>query len=275
MLQLNPSETHKINRILRDWADNTTYYVRAKIYDAETRTLVDTINLTDNGSRWFSGEWKVPHDNIFGNGVRYVIVTEVYTDSGYTTRSENHLDEVEDVLVQQRWNPTVAFSGGGDYDNKTLMREIRGVLEEYAKKDEPDPDAPVPEPLEVKISRLLDTHTAKVLGAVEGVEKKVSKIPTKSPKDPEKVDLQPIIAAFASLADMVRKIPTSHKEVDLSPVIAEFARMLHMTKSELIDQIATFGSKELTLSFGESPEEVKRKGRRAYLEGLKVKHGIK
>lgn len=129
MFTLNPGETFVINRILKDHTDATTYYVRAVVYDATTRAALNTLSLTDNGNRWFSVSYKVPWDNTFSRGRRILIITSVYTDSGYTTKSNNHGDESEEYLVQQRWDPAFQGVGGGSsIDEATLKRIFSEVI---------------------------------------------------------------------------------------------------------------------------------------------------
>lgn len=110
-MQLNPSENFIIARQLEDSADMNTYFIRAVIKDANNSTI-ETIDLTDRGSQFFSESWQVCSDTT-GNGRWITIQTYVYTDAGYTTLSTLYGVRLDSYLVQQRSNAGLALGGGG------------------------------------------------------------------------------------------------------------------------------------------------------------------
>ena len=140
MIQLRPSEQFTIVRQLDDPFDTTTYYVRAVVRNLSDDSVLETINLTDNGSQRFSKAWSVVSDNT-GDGRWISITTTVYTNSGYTTKSESYREQAETYLVQERWNPFKhrnLFGGGADVDYKRIRKIITEELsnahiEEFAK----------------------------------------------------------------------------------------------------------------------------------------------
>ena len=81
---LLPGTSHFITWQKQNLLDTATYYVRAVIRDVSTNSILDTINLTDQGSsQRFSGTWDVVQDPT-GLGREISIVKTIYEDSGYT-----------------------------------------------------------------------------------------------------------------------------------------------------------------------------------------------
>lgn len=129
-MQLKPREYFTIARGLTDHTDSNTYYVRAVIRNARTDELLDTVNLTDQGNRRFSYPWQVPADTS-GEGFYILITTTVYSDSGYTSKSDLYREEFSTYLVADRMNPNLGVGGGGaDIDYK----KVRKIIEEELKK---------------------------------------------------------------------------------------------------------------------------------------------
>ena len=77
MIQLRPTETFTIVRVLGDTVDTATYFVQAIIRNSNTGKIIDTINLTDKGNRRFTGNWEVAAD-VSGEGFYIDITTTVY-----------------------------------------------------------------------------------------------------------------------------------------------------------------------------------------------------
>lgn len=123
-MQLEPREFFTIARQIADHTDSTTYFVRAVVRNARTDALLETVDLTDQGSQRFSKEYQVPADTS-GLGFYISITSSVYTDSGFTTKSENYGDEANIYLVQQR-NQNL---GGGHsvFTDFGKMKEILDV----------------------------------------------------------------------------------------------------------------------------------------------------
>lgn len=134
MIQLHPKETFTIVRQIEDHTDSGTYYVQAVVRNAKTDALLSTINLDDKGNRRFSKTYIVPADPS-GEGVWITILTSVYTDSGYTTKSQNYADKMESYLVQARpvFNPNYPAPTGPDIDysriDKIVAKHVAKALE--------------------------------------------------------------------------------------------------------------------------------------------------
>lgn len=126
---LQPQEYFTVVRQIGDPNDSNTYFVRAVIRNARTDAVIETINLTDRGSRRFSLPWQVPADPS-GQGFYISVLTTVYTDSGYTTKSDIYSEEMESYLVDNRFR-NLGGGGGGDDVNYT---KIRAIFEETIQK---------------------------------------------------------------------------------------------------------------------------------------------
>lgn len=180
-MHLNPREIFTVVRQIEDHTDNSTYYVRAVIRNAKTDALITTINLTDQGSRRFSGPFKVPAD-VSGQGFWVSILTSIYTDAGYTTKSPNYGDKMDTYLVQDRlpFNPNypVPVGGGSDIDYKRIRKIVEEVVDGL---DIPKPkDVVIPK---VDIAGPLEAHSARIIAAIDAKKIPASVDHTKAIKD--------------------------------------------------------------------------------------------
>ncbi len=133
MISLQPQTTYQIVRQLPDPSDSTTYYVQAKIRRCVDDTVLQTINLTDLGSRRFKGSYTVPADSS-GVGFYIDITTTVYTDSGYTTKSTTYSEELEQYLVWDRVTKLGGGGGGGsDIDYKKIQKMLDLIKTDFPK----------------------------------------------------------------------------------------------------------------------------------------------
>lgn len=231
-MQLIPGRTFTIVRQLNNPFITDTFYVRAVIRDAYTDDILETLDLTDKTGQRFKGDWRVPVDPL-GLGKFISIVTSVYSDSGYTTKSENYGDEENTYLVAEL-NQSVG-KGGGRETNYTRIREI--MKEEIAGIQFPK----VPEQIEPKE---VPMRWDEVISMLKEIESKIAAIPT------EKNDDAPILS---KLGEVIKAI--SDKEVtpatDLSPVLDklvedndtneinhdEMKAMLAAQSKEIIDSV--------------------------------------
>lgn len=133
---IQPKEYFPIARILTDHTDSSTYYVQAVVRNAKTAALIETVNLTDHGTRLFSYNWQAPVDTS-GQGLFITITTAVYTDSGYSNRSDNYGDELSNYLVLDRFktvqaiaNQVSALVGGAGSDGSIEYEKIRKIVRE-------------------------------------------------------------------------------------------------------------------------------------------------
>lgn len=117
-MQLAPGEKFAIVRQLPDPNDSATYYVQAVVRDAHTDALLESVSLTDRGSRRFSALWNVYSKK--NDGFYISITTTVYTDAGYTTKSDIYSEESETYLIERR----DYHSGGSSGIGANKVREI-------------------------------------------------------------------------------------------------------------------------------------------------------
>ena len=145
MHQLSPQEAFPIVYVLADPNDTATYYVRSVMRNSATGAIIQIsganfVNLTDGGSRRFSKTIQAPNDS-GGQGFWIDITTTVYTDSAYTTKSENYFEQLDKYLVQQRLTTAMGFGGGSlsrtdvadehKFDLKELKKALKEVLDEF------------------------------------------------------------------------------------------------------------------------------------------------
>lgn len=195
---LHTAANFTVVRQIANHTDSTTYYVRAVIRNAYTDVILATLDLEDKGDQRFKKDWKVPNDPS-GEGFYVSIVTSVYSDSNYTTKSENYGDEENTYLVEDRVLAGRG-AGGGGADSRTVRRILKEELENFA-----------PEP--VKLPSFPKDRTDEVLKQIKELAVSLK------PEKPEKVDLFPIQSALLELYRAIDK-----KEVtpatDLAPVLA-------------------------------------------------------
>ena len=161
MINLRPTETFVIARQIDDPKDTNTYYVQAKVRNAGTDELLKTVNLTDNGSQRFRGDYEIPAD-ISGLGFFITITSRIYTDSGYTTESELYGVEEREYLIQERWNASIGGHGGGG-GSDVSYKKIRNIFEEELKK------LIFPEQKDVDLS-IIGMSTQNIIEAIKNIE---------------------------------------------------------------------------------------------------------
>lgn len=207
---LKPNEIFPIVRQLNDPNDSGTYYVQAKVRNAETDALLATVNLSDKGNQRFTYQYTVPADTS-GEGFYIDIETIVYTNSGYTTIAEVYGRENRDYLVQERQVPP--FGGGG---GDVSYQKIRTVLQEEIKgaKGKDVDLSSIETRLEaiesrlngIKIPEYKQTDISAVIEAVRGAQREIQgsikAIP--APKEAEPIDFEPIIKTVRDIGEEVK-----------------------------------------------------------------------
>lgn len=194
---LRPQTTFTIVRQIEDHTDPATYYVRAVIRNAYSDTIIATVNLNDKGSQRFTYNWTVPNDP--GNGLWVSIITSVYTDSGYTTKSPSYGDHANTYLVERLrisggggtgWAPTKAYY-------KEIADALRGALAEIPER----------EPVQFDTSRL---------------EKAIQSVASMILPMTKRDDVAQLKVAIANLE---RALTKPSKDVDMSPVFRAIDQM--------------------------------------------------
>lgn len=275
MSQLSPNENYPIFHGIINHLDTNTYYVRTVIYDSDYNLLA-TVDLEDQGSQNFLKLWKVPYDNVFQRGKFILLVTSVYTDSGYTTKSANYGDEFETHLVQERWDMAkIASIGGGDAVNYKKLREI--VKEEIAKQEHPvqkeidvkglvetitdNVSALIPEQKdfpEIPEVDLMPLQLAlgNVIKGIEGVSKDLNNRPQF-----EKTDLSQVTESLKILKELAQR--PEFKDVDLTKVFDD----LNDLKQILLKDMKVF-------KVVEERNEEKQDLKKSLIKTLRSKHNV-
>lgn len=212
-MRLIPSRTFTVVRQIGNHTDTGTYYVRAVVRNAYTDDILATLDLTDKGGQRFKKDWQVPPETS-GLGGFISIVTSVYIDSGYTTKSENYADEENTYL----WAELETGGGGGGFrgytgpDASDIRRIVREEIEKIPKVEIP----PFPEPEKVEM------RWDEVMGALSNIRSAI--------KEPEKVDMTPILEAVSRAEQAI-----TSKEVtpatDLTPLIEKIDTLSNDSKS--------------------------------------------
>lgn len=212
MQQINPQSDFPIVRQLEDPADSTTLYVQAVIRDSATGVTLDTINLTDQGNQRFTGSWRSSADTS-GEGLVVDIETTVYTNSGYTTKSNNYRIVSQEYLVMQRIHRGMLGGGGVGVDYKRLRAIVQEEIKKAPKGQRVDLSgvlgavATAQKAIEgIKMPEIKETDLSGILTAIENakaaVVTEVGKI-----EIPEKVDEE-------AIANQILGVDTSVKEME-------------------------------------------------------------
>lgn len=231
-VQLKPQQNFTVVRQISNHLDSGTYYVQAVIRNAYTDAVLATLNLDDKGSQRFSKNWQVPAD-VSGQGFYLSIVTSVYTDSGYTTKSENYGDEESTHLVAEL--PTGArFGGGGGIGisdvRRVISEELRKLQEEKPEVQE-EPEEKVEAP---KIPDYSD-KIGEIMSAVGYIQSVVEKIPT------EKTNLSSIESGIRELKQAIQDKEVT-PETNLTPIIERLSELDNdndLNLSEVKDMVST------------------------------------
>lgn len=207
MIQLHPSENFSLVYQIADPTDASTYYVRSVIRDSVKGSIIETINLTDNGGGRFSKTWQVPADPS-GQGRFIDITITVYTDSGHTTKSPNYEEQNVQYLIAFRINP-YRFGGGGGSVSATIdyvkiAEALRNIVREEITKipvaDVIDFNPVVAEIRNIKIPDQYDP--TKLIEKIEQVKTTIEKI--KQPVSPVK-DIKMIVDGVGVVAKMTNE----------------------------------------------------------------------
>lgn len=186
-MQLQPGETFVIVRQLPDPNDGATYYVRAVIRDALTDATLETLNLTDQGSRRFSKAWSVYSKR--SNGFYVAVTTTVYTDAGYTTKADNYAEEMQTYLVERRVQFGELLPAGPGISYEKIGSIVKRALAAAEKDPQEMPD------VESIVAKAVDAAVAEVKDHVDAIEAKR--------KD---VDLSQVLAQLGALSRAVAKV---------------------------------------------------------------------
>lgn len=182
MDSLKPQTIFPIVRGITDHNDTGTYYIQAVIKRAADNSILDTVNLVDQGERYFSKNWTVPAD-VSGEGFYISITTSVYTDAEHTTKAENYGDEFETYLIADR--PTTAQILGGGGSGGISYKKLREIVTEVVTEAISGMPKPIA-PKEIDFSMLegnLLKELSNIINKIESI-----RIPESEKLDYEKIN---------------------------------------------------------------------------------------
>lgn len=261
-LVLQPQNYFTIVHQISNHLDNNTYYVQAVIRNAFSDEIIATVQLTDKGGRRFKYDWRVPAD-AFGQGFYVSIVTSVYTDSLYTTKSENYGDDENTYLVQERvFLNGLGGSGGIDtFDLRRVLREELDKLKETPEENEDEPEiVESPEPMrwEEILSAILDLKNylieaesgeddySSILNQISFSEGKIiQQIKDSEADDPEDIDFSPLMNEVMGMQHVLEeKIDLKTEEVkkavidvDKDGISEKISRLMELLTDPEIQQM--------------------------------------
>lgn len=128
-MQIEPQNTIPLIYQITDPSDSTIYYIRAVVYDSLTREVLSTQNLVSRGSGLWTSTALAPADST-GLGRHIHVIIKVYTDSGYTTLSDNYNQQIDKYLVKTS-NRFGGGSGGGsgqDIDYNKIGKLVETII---------------------------------------------------------------------------------------------------------------------------------------------------
>ena len=214
--QISPGEPFDVFYFLRNHTDATQYYVQAKVHDVRTGELLATHSLTQSpvNARLFSKTIDSPPDPT-GYGRNIVAIATVYTDTGFSVKSENYEEQEQYYLIKSQ---TPFVGGGGGIDARTA----RELFKEELKKAL---DAlPKPEKLQVPDAPDMSFVDA-LFGALGAITREVGRIPK------EGADMKPVMDKLLALSEELKARP-QFERTDLSS-IAEAVQSILSAASEL------------------------------------------
>jgi len=172
-----PQFPYTLSYFLTDHTDNSTYYVRAIIYDATTGEILDTQNLTrqTTNTRLYSKVTQAPGDSS-GQGRKIVVVATAYSDSGYTTKAD--YQEQSEVYVVRK----AQIFGGGNGNSSgsfgTDYGKIREIFQEEIVKDRKQEALKLPhQDKTAKPIEMPKMEWEAVLGAISSLKTDISSLP--------------------------------------------------------------------------------------------------
>ena len=215
MPPLYTQQNFTVVRQIANHTDVTTYYVRAVIRNAYTDEIITTLDLDSKGSQRFSKNWQVPADPS-GQGFYISIVTSVYTDSGYTTKSGDYGDEENTYLVTDRpANGHTGVGGGIGMGGGLARRDVRDIVQEELEKFFEKLQGIMPEK---PVIPNYDSALGNISNSVKDLSIKIDSI-----EPAKKTDLTPVLTAVAGVKKAVADIKPSN--VELGPVIEKIKEL--------------------------------------------------
>lgn len=260
-MQIKPQQPFPIVRQLGDPTDTNTNYVQAVVRDSLFGTVLAKIDLNDDGAQRFEANYLVPAD-VSGMGLYIDITTTVYTDSEYSVVNPNYEIVNACYLALQPLTIGMGLGGGNgggvEIDYKKIAAIINDIKFPKQKKIVFEPlfrslRKEILSRLRVIEDREIDFMP--VVNHIAQVGKLVKEIKIPTPKDPEKVDLMPVLEGLQNLAESLGKIDDSFdgkfksvqdfldgRDVDVTGQLKNFLDGIPEETSKALSGILMFGS---------------------------------
>jgi len=214
--------------------DIASYYVRAVVRDSLTQTTLNTVNLTYQSSGRYAGQFNAPGDGT-GLGRQIDVTVSVYTDSGYTTKSNSYGDTIEKWYVKSQ-----QFFGGGGGGSDVDYKRVRSIIEDVLEE-------------KIKGINIPKTSLKGVLSLLEEVKQWQDNFIFPLPPSPKAVDLSPLSAEVrSSSGELSRRIAGIRiPETNLSP-LEEKVTQLNQAISSLLRDVSQKSAQALVSSLKEN-----------------------
>lgn len=136
-MNLEPNTSFLVDYKINNPSDPATYFVQAKIFSSVSGQLIVVLNLTDNGSKYYSALWTTPVDNS-GVGLQIKIFVTVYEDANHTIESATYGTTLQNFIVRHLASQNLGgFSrGGSDVDYRKIEKMIADALEKMPKQNQ-------------------------------------------------------------------------------------------------------------------------------------------
>ncbi|MFN3658165.1 MAG: hypothetical protein ACK4UO_12990 [Pseudolabrys sp.] len=206
--QISPAEAFDIFYFIRNHTDADTYFIRAKVYDVRTGELLDTLTLdqSSTNARLFLKTAIAPPDpTSYGRNI--VAIATVYTDSAYTTKSENYEEQEQYYLIKAA---SPVGGGGGFFDWGALEERFSDMLDKKL--------AALPRP-----KALPDMPFEALFGALGALQREVNRIPK------DLLDIADLSASLGEIRASIAALPKPEK-VNLSGLGSQLAGLLQEVK---------------------------------------------
>lgn len=237
---LTPSKAFLIDYKINNPSDTATHYVRAVVKNAISGITLASLNLTDNGSSYFSREWITPGDPS-GTGLQISILTTVYDDAGYTTESLVYGTTLTSYIVRDLAGIR-SMLGGGVQGQQFDYKEIEKIIRAVVLENKP-----------VEIEKYNDEH---VVQAIQDVQKDVREV-----KDEVILSGSQNIDAVEAVGENLKThITKTEKSADIKKHVSEQVgdKVTVEQFKDLVGQILSF-MRELTDEEKQDREHLKQR----------------
>lgn len=224
-----PQKAFLVDFKLNNPSDTDTHYVRVVITNSVTGAVLSTLDLTDNGNKYFSKSWVTPVD-VSGTGLQITMTKTVYDDPAYTIESIVYGTNVETYIVKDVASSRTPLGGIGSsgVNYEQIEKIIRKVISE------------IPQPEKVEFEKYDDTELVGGMG--ERHEEIIETLNDFKLSMIELIDnkLNSVVKDIISSKEInaVKELPDKFKEAEVSDDnLHEFITDTMNEVKEMVDEI--------------------------------------